>query len=924
MRPIKLTLCAFGPYAGRVELDMDRLGESGLYLITGDTGAGKTTIFDAITFALYGEPSGQERRAGMMRSQYAEAAQETFVELVFALRGEVHTVWRRPDYDRPRKRGGGMTHQSADAALTLQNGRVTTGSQSVTREMEALIGLTRDQFAQIGMIAQGEFKRLLLAGTEERRAILRRLFHTERYEALQRELSLRANAARRDAEEAERALLQDARSLTVPPSLAEEYAACGDDAEVLRVPERMAVAERGVALDKAEMDERSAQADRLQQENVGLSERIGRAQALDAAREELGRVELALHQAAETTRVRAEELLQARALRPQEDALTAAAAAMETQLGEYDRADALENESRAARAQAEALSSRTQADRAAQEKLRTDLARARELVAGLPQLSAALVRVQEEGRRAGERVRRLSQLAEAADALGMRRAQALDADQSEQRALAEKNEAQQRYAQQETAFFGAQAGILAARLQEGEPCPVCGALSHPAPAVLCGEAPSEAELSRLRRARGAAEERAAACHGAAAAARSALNTAREQVRALAEELLGAYQEDSVAVRAREGERESRAQAARCEEEAARLSGRMARLENTKRLIPQKEADEARMGEEILRAVNRVAALSADAQAKAEQAAQKRAGLSCASAAEAREKLASIKARRDALRRQMEAADSAMRAAQEAQTALEARRDTLSAQLAAQSEQEPTDALRARSAALLEALTRENEALRALHARLERNGQTLVRMRTGLADAQKKRESSRLLASLSATANGQLTGRDKVTLETYVQMTYFDRVIERANVRLMAMTDGQYALRRRASGVNRQQQSGLDMEVIDYANGSARDVRTLSGGESFKASLALALGLSDEIQAGAGGVRLDTLFVDEGFGSLDARSLEQAVSMLTSLTQGNRLVGVISHVEELGRRIDRKILVARQRTGGSSARISLEG
>ena len=166
MRPIKLTLCAFGPYAGHVELDMDRLGERGLYLITGDTGAGKTTIFDAITFALYGEPSGQERRAGMMRSQYAEAAQETFVELVFALRGEVHTVWRRPDYDRPRKRGGGMTHQSADATLTLQNGRVTTGSQSVTREMEALIGLTRDQFAQIGMIAQGEFKRLLLAGTE--------------------------------------------------------------------------------------------------------------------------------------------------------------------------------------------------------------------------------------------------------------------------------------------------------------------------------------------------------------------------------------------------------------------------------------------------------------------------------------------------------------------------------------------------------------------------------------------------------------------------------------------------------------------------------------------------------------------------------------------------------------------------------------
>ena len=227
-----------------------------------------------------------------------------------------------------------------------------------------------------------------------------------------------------------------------------------------------------------------------------------------------------------------------------------------------------------------------------------------------------------------------------------------------------------------------------------------------------------------------------------------------------------------------------------------------------------------------------------------------------------------------------------------------------------------------------ALEAEMEALggteRTLHARIEQNAQTLERMRGELADAQQKRERSGLLSSLSMTANGQLTGRDKVTLETYVQMMYFDRVIERANVRLMAMTDGQYALRRRVTAENRQQQSGLDMEVVDYANGSARDVRTLSGGESFKASLALALGLSDEIQAGAGGVRLDTLFVDEGFGSLDARSLEQAVSMLTSLTQGDRLVGVISHVEELRRRIDRRILVTKERTGGSSARISLEG
>ena len=924
MRPVKLTLCAFGPYAGRVELDMERLGESGLYLITGDTGAGKTTIFDAITFALYGEPSGQERRAGMMRSQYADPAQETFVELAFALRGETHTVWRRPEYDRPKKRGGGMTRQSAEATLTQQGGRVVTGSQNVTRAVEALIGLTREQFSQIGMIAQGEFKRLLLAGTDERRAILRRLFHTERYETLQRELSQRAGAARREAEEAERALLQDAAGLTVPPALAEEYAAFAGDAEPLHVPARMELALRGTQLDAAQMREHTAQADALQRENAQLSERIGKAQALDAARAELAQVEQALTQAAQRVQAceRKQEL--ARALRPQEDALVADAAAMEAQLAEYDLADALEAEAREARRQADALALRMKADRAAQEKLRADIARARELVAALPQLSAGQVRAQEEGRRAAERARQLERLAEAADALGVCRAQAQAAQREEQRALEGKADAQRRYAQAETAFFGAQAGILAARLEEGAPCPVCGALTHPAPATLCGDAPSEAELSRLRKARTAAEERAAACHGASAAAQSALKAAREQTQALALELLGAYQEDSVTRRARDEEKAARALAAERGEEAGRLAERIRKLENTRSLIPQKEADEARMGEEILRAADRGAALSADAQAKAAQAALKRAGLSCASAAEARAKLAETRARRDALHGEQEEAAQALDAARAAHTALEAKKKTLSAQLDALGEQEPTDALRARSAALLDALARENEALRTLHARLERNTQTLERMRGELADAQQKRERSGLLSSLSMTANGQLTGRDKVTLETYVQMMYFDRVIERANVRLMAMTDGQYALRRRVTAENRQQQSGLDMEVVDYANGSARDVRTLSGGESFKASLALALGLSDEIQAGAGGVRLDTLFVDEGFGSLDARSLEQAVSMLTSLTQGDRLVGVISHVEELRRRIDRRILVTKERNGGSSARISLEG
>ena len=289
MRPITLTLSAFGPYAAETTVDFDRLGESGLYLITGDTGAGKTTLFDAITFALYGEASGQERRTGMLRSKYASAETETFVRLTFALRGQTYVVLRSPEYDRPKKRGEGLVRRKAEAELTYPDGRVVTNYRDVTREIENLVGLTRDQFAQIGMIAQGDFKRLLLAGTDERRAILRRIFHTEKYEALQTQLSIRANALRREAEESERALLQDAARLSVPQEMEEAFSPLTDDLTMAAVPQMMALAHEGVAQDERTQEEARQESARIEAACRKLDERIGRAQTLQAAREALSR-----------------------------------------------------------------------------------------------------------------------------------------------------------------------------------------------------------------------------------------------------------------------------------------------------------------------------------------------------------------------------------------------------------------------------------------------------------------------------------------------------------------------------------------------------------------------------------------------------------------------------------------------------------
>ena len=282
----------------------------------------------------------------------------------------------------------------------------------------------------------------------------------------------------------------------------------------------------------------------------------------------------------------------------------------------------------------------------------------------------------------------------------------------------------------------------------------------------------------------------------------------------------------------------------------------------------------------------------------------------------------LKKEKDILEKRIADTQTSLSSLRESHAALTAKRDTLKAQLDGMQQEAPLAELNAALADLDARLAAVALQDRALHARIAANKATLSRMESGLTDAAKKREKSRILATLSDTANGQLSGKVKLSLETYVQGMYFDQVIARANGRLSVMTQGQYTLRRRQDS-GKSAKTGLNLEVVDHVNGSSRDVRTLSGGESFMASLALALGLSDEIQANAGGVSLDTLFVDEGFGSLDAQALSQAISVLAGLSEGHRLVGIISHVDELNRRIDRKILVKKGRDGTSRAEIVLE-
>ena len=922
MRPIRLTLSAFGPYAARTDVDFDKLGHSGLYLITGDTGAGKTTLFDAITFALYGEASGQERKGAMMRSKYADAAVPTFVELEFELRGRRYRVKRAPEYERPKLRGEGTVKNRPEAQLYYPNGDVLDSYRDVTAEVENLIGLTREQFGQIGMIAQGDFKRLLLADTQERREILQRIFHTERFERLQAQLSDRSNRARRDAVEAEHALMQNAAMLTVPSELRDELDVLRREESLANVRALCALARRGMALDEARAGETETARAQLRQAGAALSERIGRAKKRAEEQkqlEEVARDIVSAEQQAESAKRESEA---AEKLRPRRAEIETQLGALRSRMADYEQAETLARRLEGLSEQARRAEAEEQRARASQTDLHQKLETAREKVAQMADVVAARA---EAERAAHDAKRRAEQLERLIAAMKDEEARAL-ACQRERAGETEKlnlsRAAKAAYDGAEAAFFGAQAGILAETLEEGAPCPVCGAAHHPHPAKRTEGAPTQAELETLRARRDSAEKAAQTAHGAAERAAEALGAARRLVqdRALeaeCDERIGRTEAET-----RRDEASRLQQAALVQRE--KLHQRVQALENTKRLIPQKEAEEQQAAEcARQKAEEKSGLLSSRAELALRLDALKK-SLPFETRRQAEQAADGLENEKRVIDRQTEESAEKLRQIGERLAALNAKKQTLEQPPEEAEREEPLAALTEQS----ERLNAQIDALEAescgLHARLSGNRDALARIDAGLEDTAKKRELAQTLGTLSATANGQLTGRDKVTLEVYVQMAYFDRVIARANLRLREMTAGQYELRRRAEADNRQSQSGLDMEVIDHINGSARDVRTLSGGESFMASLALALGLSDEVQSGAGGVCLDSLFVDEGFGSLDAQALSQAVGVLAGLTEGNKLVGVISHVEELNRRIDKKIWVTKDRTGMSRVRIETEG
>ena len=919
MRPIKLTVSAFGPYAGKTVLDLDKLGANGLYLITGDTGAGKTTIFDAITYALYGEASGDNREPSMFRSKYAEADTPTEVELVFSYAEKTYTVKRNPEYDRPKSRGDGFTTQKAEAQLQYPDGRVVTKQRDVDNAIRDIMCINRSQFLQIAMIAQGDFLKLLLAPTEDRKKIFRQIFKTQLYQDLQDRLKRESGQLNDKCEAARSSIKQYIDGISCDEndvlSIEVEKAKSGilPTTDVIDLVDRLLSQDN----DKKSVIEKSISDADKKLEIVNAN--LGKIEAKEKAQTALEKAQSDLAAENETNLILKDAFEIEKGKTAEKDKLAEEKAKIEAEFPRYEALAALEKQIKKDEDSISKSEDQLQNDR---EQYSIDEAEFKKLKIEFEALSNAgegkekLSHQKEKAQEKQTKLQNLSALFEEFHEL----TDNLDALQSNyKKASTVSEQATADYETKNRAFLDEQAGIIAETLESGKPCPVCGSLEHPCIAHKSAKAPTETQLKKAKdnadKARKAAEDLSGECKEA----KGLLDAKKAETEKLVKELWQNVTLEDAETKLPEEQKTVSDEINTLDMAISEEEKKVSRRSELSESLPKTEASLKEREKDISARNTAFEADKASLNEKKNQRNADKESLRFGSITEAQKESKTLG---KAISEMKEAYDKAQNALSESDKKIagySASIKELTEQLSSDCNLDKEEETK-KKAEITEKKTADDAAAKVLHSRIESNTQVLANIRAKVGDLDTLEKRYTWLKALSNTANGNISGKEKVMLETYIQMTYFDRIIARANTRFMIMSGGQYELKRRKEAENNRSQSGLDLDVIDHYNGTERSVKTLSGGESFKASLSLALGLSDEIQASAGGVKLDTMFVDEGFGSLDEESLDQAMKALLSLADGNRLVGIISHVADLKNRIDKQIVVTKEKSGGSKANI----
>ena len=868
MRPIKLVMSAFGPYCGRTEVDFGKIGGDGLFLITGDTGAGKTTIFDAISFALYGESSGEQNRrsARSFRSDYASEETETFVELEFTHREGRYKVRRSPDYLRAKLRGEGTIRRPSSAELTdMLSGEVYTGVDNVTARIVSLIGLTKEQFNQTVMIAQGEFLEILNAKSDVRKKLFQTIFNTSLYERVRQNLAARNSELRSKAESLRAGITARASEIAAE----EDYARAP---ELNRSIEDAAASPAVIYETEELVKDEDTLISKLREEEQKAEERmIGITSAREAAlrtNDDFGRLDTARKELSDLNSHKEE-------IEEQEKKADRASAAVPVRLRQEQRD-----------------SVRLQLDENEKE-IGVFVRKLEEISGKYSEAEEILKKAEKDSEAVPEIRKRAADLIDAASVTGRLRELTVKLDSLKKEYLEKEERSrsmQQLYSCARDSFFRDQYGIIAENLSDGQPCPVCGSTDHPHPAERTEGSVTQADVEKAERERDRAEKELQDSRDRVTKADSALKEMNARLASLAV-----------------GEGRSAADlAAEADRLAKEADGIERRTTEYREVIRKLSADRERAAAEHENAAKRNAELRGSLEELTGQYldAVLKAGFrdeeEYLSGAMETEDIERIRAEVEEYRTKVISVTSAV-------TELEGRLKGSSLS--------DIKALDAEIKAAAEERNRLRTLFSSAENRRNRNCDALRYIKENYDEYNRIRDEWAVVSDLADSVSGQkASARGRVSFEAYVQQYYFRKVVAEANKRLVELTDGMFTLRCKQEATDLRSQAGLDLDVLDRSTGQWRDVSTLSGGESFMASLSMALGLSDVVQNENGGIRLDSMFIDEGFGTLSEGALRQAMDMLSRLADGKRLIGVITHVPEFRDRIDKQIIVSKKVTG----------
>ncbi|MBH1940421.1 AAA family ATPase [Mobilitalea sibirica] len=1065
MKPLKLIMSAFGPFHGVTEVPFADLGSSGIFLINGDTGAGKTTIFDAISFALYGNASGENRTPDSFRSDYAGEEDETYVELTFRHRNNEYMIRRNPSYKRSKKRGDGFTEQKSNASLTMPDGRVITGYVPVTQAVTELLGIDWKQYKQIAMIAQGEFLQMLTAGSDERGNIFRKVFNTQMYDSIQRKLKDMAIKLKYQCEDMDKRILQFLSGISCSEDSVHREAIeeCIKQNDIHQVSKLMELMEIILELDRNAYKEKSKENKLLKEKSEAkaveytLAKRLNKMiEDLRQAQEEYQKVELAaeeinkeevrfalaekalhivkpaedfylrlkkelteletdIHNGKEEKQKLEQEFKQLsidlktmEENKPKIDELKKERTRQEEELKKYDIITEQEKISNQLELRIKELEKQIELQTSHRDALTKEQLTKQEILEKYLDADKELLICENRLENNRNNIGQLNKLLENILNLKKEKDVLLECQKEFIKSEAAYKERNTIYQEMEEKYLREQAGIIALTLERGNPCPVCGSLDHPKKANLTEGAPDKEELNREKIQKEKVHQEMLAvsnrCENQNTKVKLLMTGLKENATILLGEIINeldnnmsdlfdtrdmaaetlAY-EDEIRLIAKEKLLEM-------EEEQNRLTQLQEKLQ--KDILQKKQLSERlvqvvkelqKMEVKLFDYKEERTRVATDLNVVINTISNLKKDLKYTTKEEAKQDLNAIINEYNRMQEELTVAEAAYRRCELKLTNTEAvlkdnekkhnnkltdfkeakeqylsklrisgfsnqdnveeaiYHDVLMTEDQLNTIRYTIDAYKKSRETLinridqlkkeinhqelkdLEVLAQEQkkldrqkeeceEQINKIYSRLNKNEDILKKVKEENNKQQKVRQEYLTLNELSKTANGELAGKTKIAFEQYVQAFYFEKVIQEANKRFYTMSNHQYALMRKEDATNLRSSSGLELEVMDYYTGKARSIKSLSGGESFKAALSLALGLSDVIQSFAGGIEMDAMFVDEGFGSLDSDSLEQAIETLNALTNGNRLVGIISHVSELKERIDKKILIEKSMEG----------